>query len=531
MKLLIVDDETEIREGLKNTIDWSQIGITEVITAKNGIEAIKVFEKSLPNIVLTDIRMPGMDGLELSDYILNMYPKTKIILLSGYADFSFAKQAISLGVEEYFIKPVNIDELLQKVENIVNNIKTENALNDDYIRKKAEIDTFFNNILDNTNPSPIDYTIALSHLGYSWNKPHMFAIVFEISTAKILDAIQFANLGNLNVLFENKLSAINNVTSIPFFGHSAKHICFFINIESYREYKELIKNLPNMIHDLDSVINKYDIILTTSVSKLYLKNDIKKAYNNAISTLKNKFFIGNGVILLSSQFENKKYEEPIDPDSIKEELLQAIRLADIDKCLAILQPLFRSYRFSSTDKIETIKEYFLKIVTLLSSEIYRFSKSDSEKNILQLGYTQYVERFETIDEFIKQVEIFYYDIIDILKLTQASKSNWIIEKAKEYMKKNYFEDLTVEDVANHVERNSNYLCNLFSRIEGMTITEYLNRIRIEKAKELLKTTSLMTYEIAEKVGFRNYRYFTQVFKKFVEKTPTAYRNDFYNTIK
>jgi len=148
-----------------------------------------------------------------------------------------------------------------------------------------------------------------------------------------------------------------------------------------------------------------------------------------------------------------------------------------------------------------------------------------------LGYSQYVERFETIDEFIKQVEIFYYDIIDILKLTQASKSNWIIEKSKEYMKKNYFEDLTVEDIANHVERNSNYLCNLFSRIEGITITEYLNRIRIEKAKELLKTTSLMTYEIAEKVRFKNYRYFTQVFKKFVEKTPTTYRNEFYHTIR
>lgn len=525
MRLLIVDDESEIREGLTDTIDWRQIGINDVVTAKNGIEAVKVIQKSVPDIVLTDIRMPGMDGLELSDYIRNTYPRTKIFLISGYADFSYAKQAISIGVEEYLIKPVNVDELLQKISKAVNSIKLENSAGSIDDKRSGEVESFLSGILDNTASSPANYAVILNSFGFRWDKPYQSTILFEIDDYSSFIVNPPIKLTDLRMMLADRLSHMSSFEIIPFSDSMVKYIAFFVNIRNPEEYSKLIKEFPDKIYGVGSITSKYNLSLTTSISRLYPQNDFKRAYSNAADTLKHKFFIGKGVFLLSPQFENKTYENPISPEAIKEDLIKTIRLGDAEKCLALLQPLFKSYRFASTDKIDTIKENFLKIVVVLSSESCKLSKSAYEGNILQLGYNQYVEKFETIEEFIKQVEIFYCDIIEILKQRQATKSKWILEKAKEYMKKNFVEDLTVEEIANHVERNPNYFCHLFSNIEGIPITEYLNKLRIEKAKELLKTTSLMSYEIAEKVGFKNYRYFTQVFKKFVVKSPMSYRND------
>ena len=129
MKLLIVDDEVQIRNGLKDTIDWHSIGINSVLTARNGIEALQIFNNETPDIVLTDIRMPGMDGLELSVQIKTVLPDTKIYLISGYSDFNYAKQAISIGVEDYFVKPVDINVLMSKIQSSVNDIKKVNPAN------------------------------------------------------------------------------------------------------------------------------------------------------------------------------------------------------------------------------------------------------------------------------------------------------------------------------------------------------------------------------------------------------------------
>lgn len=516
MKILIVDDEYNIREGLRDTIDWTALGFATVMTAKNGIEALQIISKMVPDILLTDIRMPGMDGLELASQVSSLFPEIKIILLSGYTDFSYAKQAISIGVEEYFIKPVNIEELLSKIEEISKERKNKAASKSHSTETVGRIES-----LIHTDFSTEKIKDILTSLKMKWRMPYLLAGIVEISKPAESDIEK-----EKTVIFESSfLQAVffpgEKRESVFFYSDTENKYCFFLNVLRSNECLEIAGELSRTITTLS---DRYDIIITAALSDAFSSLHFCQAYQDAKRTFEHQFFIGKGVLLTSSQFRHKVFETPLHPDSIKNLLVEAIRIADIKQCLHIMQPLFQSYRFAGIEDIPVICAYCFELVTILSSEISKNAKDNVKDNILKMGYIVHAEKFTTLEEFIQQVSFFYCDIMDILKISQISKSKWIVEKAKDYMAASYQKVMTVEEIAQHVDRNPNYLCHIFNSIEGVSITEYLNQLRIEKAKKLLKTTSLMSYEIAEKVGFVNYRYFTQIFKKYTGLSPTGYRN-------
>lgn len=512
MRLLIVDDEANIREGLSKTIDWSSIGIDYVDCAKNGIEALKFVKQTAPDILLTDIRLPGMDGLELAENVTRLYPKTRILLLSGYADFSYAKQAISIGVDEYLVKPVNINDLIEKIKILV-----EEIAHNDSVPPAQSLTSIITNILKTPGLCKEEIFHLIRSAGYQWNHPWLLAGIAEVFISEPAAKNQHHSLSIEEICpaLSDTLQAETICVSID----TTKQILFFVNLPDGTK-----SAFPeNRIADsVDVLSQKYNCPITLALSEIFSAYSFYNAYQSAKNTLLYRFFIGNGVTLFPRQFSKKKYERPIAPESIQKELILAIRSANTDACLNLLHPLFRSYRFSAVSDIETIKDYCLQLVTILSAEAGRWE--NVENNLLRLGYIQYVELFTTVEEYIQQVKVFYCDILAILKQSQSSKSHWIVKRAKDYMIQNYFLPLSVEQIALQVERSPSYLCHIFNSVEGISITEYLNKLRIEKAKELLCNTSMMSYEVAEQVGFNNYRYFTQVFKKYTGTSPTAFRN-------
>lgn len=512
MRLLIVDDEATIRDGLSKTIDWASIGIEYVDCAKNGIEALKYVKQSAPDILLTDIRLPGMDGLELAECVTRLYPKTRILLLSGYADFSYAKQAISIGVDEYLVKPVNVNDLIKKIQIIVEEI-THNI-------PDAPVKSFpatMINILRTPGLSKEELSHLIVSAGYRWKHPWLLAGIAELFISESDAANQRLPLNAEDICPVLSDTLHTETICVPM--GETNQILLFANLPG--DTKPAIPE--NEISDFYDVISqKYNCQFTLAFSEVFLALSFYPAYQSAKNTLLYRFFIGNGVTLFPRQFSGKKYETPISPEKIQKELIQAIRSANAEICLNLIQPLFRSYRFCDISDIETIKDYCLQLVTILSAEAGR--GESTENNLLRLGYIQYAEHFTTVEEYIHQVTVFYHNILAILKQSQSSKSYWIVKRSKEFMIQNYSLPLSVEQIAEQVERSPSYLCHIFNSVEGIPITEYLNKLRIEKAKELLCNTSMMSYEIAEQVGFNNYRYFTQVFKKYAGTSPTAFRN-------
>lgn len=523
MILLIVDDETNIREGL-SAVDWHSIGMTNVLCAKNGLEAQRIIDTSLPDIVLTDIRMPGMDGLELADYINQVYPDIKTILISGYSDFDYAKKAISIGVEDYLLKPVNIDGLLNKVGSIIKEKKEKHIINKQLDQKQCQIDSVIYSIIEDQQKPQTNIDAALINYGVDWSSDYIACISFEI-TSKNYDSLSTVYFNDI------KKNIIHGFTSyekscIQFSNPIIQNeLSVFLNFSSTAQSKALAEDISKITVQLEPISNKYSVFITISISKIYGKHDFRRAYLDARDTLKHKFFLGQGIIIFSARMNREQEVTPKSYASIESKLKIALDTLDINQCLAILRSLFRDYYFSSPQYISEIKENFYKLVKLLSNRIH--GKVSSDKNFLCMGYLPYADKFETLDEYIKHVEMLYCEMIDILKVNKPSKSTWIIEKAKEYIHENYHMELSVDDVAIYVERNPNYFSHLFAQIEGVPFTEYLNQYRVSLAKNLLVNSSLMSYEVADKVGFNNYRYFTQVFKKMTGMSPTQYRDTYY----
>lgn len=523
MKLLIADDEYAIREGLRDTVDWIDLGITSVKTAKNGLEALHIIQNFIPDILLTDIRMPGMDGLELAAQVSAAYPHIKIMLLSGYADFSYARQAISLGVKEYFIKPVHIDELSDRTKALVTEIIN--------LRKNSfstinETVPGFNDMMSllTASASSVPYTKSiLNKNGFKWMAANILAGLIEISLPKAIYTDCYEYICIEPAVLENELK-LSGYEYILLYMENEKKYIYIINYESTDNYMEIMLK----IHDMaESIAQKYNAVVTLSSSSSYKRYELKKACQDAAYTMKYQFFIGKGIVLDSPHFKRKHFDNPVPPATIKTSLLHAIRDANTEECLTLFKPLFQSYRFGNISHIKLIKEYCLELVTILTNEISKNTNNAVKENILRMGYIIHIQNFSTLEEYIQQVELFYCDIIDILRLSQTSKSKWLTLKVKEYIDSSYQESLTVQSIAAYVNRNANYLCHIFNSIEGISITEYINKKRIEKAKDLLIKTSLMSYEIGERAGFENYRYFTQIFKKYTNESPTSYRNHFF----
>lgn len=525
MRLMIVDDEIGIREGLKDTIDWPSIGIEEVLTAKNGLEAMKRVQQTVPELVLTDIRMPGMDGLELAEQLRVLHPRTKVYLLSGYADFAYAKQAISIGVEDYFVKPVNVEELTDAMHKAVQRIRKERMADQPGPQDgRTALNRWLLGLLEEGPSSPADVQNRLASLGIRLQHPFQFMVLFEIDgmRGKLADP-PLRLMEARRWLTRQFMELCGEGTVIPLLPYEAHHVGFFLSAPSRESYQEQIGRLMDIDSRLAPLTGKYAFTFTLSISKLHDKHDFRSSYLDAKQTMRHKFFVGKQVILVSSQFDQRICETPIPPAAVKEALQKSIRAHDAETCLRILEPLFRSYRFASPEAIPAIKAHCLELIRLLHAEV---GPGEEERggNLLLLGYKQHAETFETLDEFVSLVEGYYCSILEMLRQSQASKGNWIVEKAKAYVEERYDTQVTVEEVAAFVERNPNYLSHLFNRVEGVSFPEYLNRLRIGKAKSLLKTTTLMSYEIADRVGFQNYRYFTQVFKKYTGMSPTQYRN-------
>jgi two-component system, response regulator YesN len=348
IRIVIVDDEKMIREGLARTMPWNDMGVEVVGAAGNGYNALDIIREKKPHIVLTDIRMPKMDGLQLLQIVKEENPKIKVVMLSGYDDFAYAQQAIKYGASDYLLKPINAEELQALVSRLIQTFKEEVFEDLSYIKIKKNIE------------EELGQYITAIRLG---SRDAAFSSLGKLSdrlTEQILGADQFHKL-----------------------------------------YMEVINSVLQALDE----------------DGFKLEEELREEYLKSFIDLFNS--------------------------ANRDELMQWL------------------YRF--TDKISAyIKE----------------RKGDTYSNV--------------------------------------------IKKALEYIEQHYNEELSAQKVAEAVYLSPNYFSHVFKKIRKESFTDYLNKIRVEKAKLLLSNNLYKVYEVSDMVGYRDYKYFSSVFKKLVGVSPTQY---------
>lgn len=516
-KVLLVDDEPLIRKGLLKIINWKSLDCEVVHSVSNGLDALKVISDEHIDIVISDIKMPGMNGIDLSKYIYENKPTTKIILLTGYSDFTYAQSAVQYNVVDFILKPTSTEKIETAVNkskmSIVKNLNSESKIKilEEKMcstNQKLQV-TILNDIINRI----IDTSYIpnkLSEIDISLN--NYYVLVSEIkhgtssanSIEDILDILPliFNNSTSYNILINgNKLCTIVNSTS---FNNSKSEIVDLCN-----EAVTMLKNFKccNIFFGVSSLKN----------NAINLPN----AFEEALKALSFTFYdFEEENIFLSNTYISKEIDSTTINNYVNN-IINHLNNIEFSQLMNEITTMFKTFK-ANRYNIEHIKHICILICSkcsdLLLNDSISFIDLIENPNIFSdiLNCTSII----TLNEMIKtSIDITFFALNN-----KPNEKNSIVDNAKSYILKNYSNtNLTLCEIATHVHVSNAYLSRLFKEKTGETISELIIKTRINKAKDLLRNSQMKIYEIAYAIGIDDPAYFSQLFKKTTGSSPKEYK--------
>ncbi len=532
-KVLIIDDESIIRKGIKNIVNWKQLDCEVCADASDGIEGIELIKKYLPEIIITDIRMPGMDGLSMIKQVKGIVPYSKIIILTGYRDFDYVQEAIKFGAFDFLLKPSKIEELTAVLTRAVNEI------NDQKIRH-MEIDRF--KVLFEQS-IPILREKLLYDIIYGLNTSE-----YEITEKMKLFSISVKNF--VLVVMENDYDEKSNSSQYD------KHLYQFGIVNSFEEiFAEKYEVLSIMLNSsrvgfiiqkpdrvpldieevsekcsyLQEVINNgFGFTVTIAVSSGGVSAmELPEKLKECLGSLEYKSYMGtNSIIQYSDLNSFFRYEDYSTLDKYQKQLLESIKSGNEGLVRVTTQNIAR-YVTTNKININYMKNFYY--TTLSSINNIRISvsavevdkKHEEGRDIASL--LKLIEKSESAEELNSLLEDVAVRIAEKVNNFNNKSIKLILRKAIDYIQEHYSEQVTLNEVAENIYVSTFYISRMFKKELGKSFVDYLNDVRIEKSKELLKDVKYKTYEVAEIVGISDPHYFSKLFKKYSGMTPSEYR--------
>lgn len=506
LDVLIVDDEAIVREGLKYVIDWSALGFCICGDAASGEEAIEKIKKYNPNLVLLDIRMPGMDGTELIEIVRGSGFTGDFIILSGYSDFKYAQKALNYGVSFYLTKPID-EEALEKAvitvqEKILKTRKKEKSLNQYLIKAKY---TILRDLMLGTEPNS-----SINYLELGLYAPIYQVIIYEgytpfFTTYSFADLLKVANQGNN--FFEH--ITLDNQEIILLKGNNA--------LNRFNTCLIHYENGTQKGSHLDSIFLTYG----RTVSNLF---DINLSYEDCRRLMFKRFFCFENQHVLSYETlpEITSYQSIVNVEKSQfysNNFANYIQTKNKRMLSDLLQEL-KSSLYHSGDDVINIKRFLADIfLQTKQTIIHKYSHINipfaHNSVIIEIIENKYY-LYEIIQYFTEQFEM-------IIRAIGNTSNEYILEDILYYIEHNYSAPLKIKTIASLFGYNSSYLGKLFNQKMSQNFNSYLDVVRIKHSVDLLKNTDLKVYEIATKVGYSNVNYFHHKFKKLKGMSPMEFR--------
>ncbi|MDD3169533.1 MAG: response regulator [Eubacteriales bacterium] len=518
IKVLVADDELLVRIGLRTTIDWEKNGFTIVGEAKNGKEAVELFEKFDADILITDIRMPVLDGLEVIKRLKEQKKDLKSIILTHYDDFSYAQKAIKLGASEFILK---------------NNLSSDNLL---LILKKLseEIPDNMNNIKSLAETDQLNYVLEkaiianISKISFedlvNVHEGHLFLPYFFVAYGKIccndeleLDVSNSEFLKNLSNVFVSKDNVKQAMMIIE-----EDHLVYLYNIDFKTEnHKKEQIEITNILKR--NIKQFFDLDMFFGVSTVGdMLPDIPRLVKEGKKACERCFFSEDKLIHYDQSIEKITDENiKIKPDHIRRYLDRA----DMKGLFAYIDERFDKI-YGTYNKM-SVRKLFIDFISL--AQIIYQEKFNEEEVIndakFRYIYFDKLADFNAIKEYVKGVYHF-------ISMRHGDKTySYYIYKSIQFIKENYERNITLEEVAENSQISKSYLSLLFKQETGINFSTFLTNYRIEKCKEYMKESHYKIYEIAERVGFDNPYYFSKVFKEKVGISCKEYQKKYYKEIR
>ena len=510
LKVLIVEDESIIRDGLKNNIDWEELGFCVVGKVENGLRAVEFINKSHVDVILTDIRMPLMDGIALSEYVSTNKPEIKVIILSGHADFNYAQAAIKNNVCEYLLKPLKIGEIERVLKKIASTIKPAR-----HIARQDEIeDIMLSLILDNEKQDVATAKI----LSDNDMQMSMQCAVIAVDNFRIYDNLVRKQIKNY--LSYYKANVFDREWQGDFSAFIIEDNFVITVLDKGSKNPEIIKRIFDDISEGVTALDCETCTFSCGVSEeFFSRSQLKEMYTQAYSAIKFRFYKGDAMF---AKYEEVPSYTNISSDEYNEykDKENAI-ISEVKKNGSHVYALIDEIYLSLSEQPYIRPEIAIKILRGIAAAFSDYMMVHS----VGMGKDAEGEmnRFTSLENMISFLKKCAEDI-EKSEDDYAGSERTIIKKVKKYVLDNYEQSITLKDVEEKFFINKSYFSWLFSKVVGQTFTEYIAGVRIEAAKNLLREEhSIKVYEVAERVGYNDYRNFSKSFKKVVGVTPLKYR--------
>ncbi len=531
-KVFIVEDEIVVREGIKNNIHWEEEGFIIAGDESDGELAYPMILREQPDILITDIKMPFMDGLELSKLLKKEMPQLKIIIISGYSDFGYAQQAIDIGITEYLLKPVTPNKLMTAVKNaavVIEKERKDKQILEQYqllvYQKQVEKRKDFFSALVGGKMSLSQIIEQEAELGINMVASAFCIILFQFKVQEYM-----YEYSNEIVQCEARMEeALRKYPEIKVFERGMDGLAFILLGEDEEQIEALTQKLCMLLISICNGRVHYFGGIGRVVHRI---RDLQLSYLDANRAFSLRYFekgdqflsyrdVGNIKDQIGNQINVSELNlEKLDR-LLLEEFLKRGTIQDVEE--------FVDRYFNGLDS-NTMKSSFFRQYIMMDgySAIMKFLKDmkcpkekidNSLKNMMDI-----TEQLTSLEDCCKFYKSILKEAIDLRNKSSQKKYSGLIDKAKEYILNNYaMSDLTLNKVASKVNISPNYFSSLFNQETGMTFIEYLTDIRMDKAKEYLRCSSKKITEIGYLVGYLDSHYFSYIFKKTQNFTPSEYR--------
>lgn len=500
--ILVADDERIEREGIKSLLKQCGLDL-EIQEASNGKKALEYLEKHNADILITDIKMPFMDGMELIENVRKQFPKMQIIIFSGYGEFDYARTAIRLGVSDYILKPVNPEDFYKTIEKVIAEIQKDNSEMDSIQKKKGFLEEHFLLLLLNGagRESLEQKAESLLNLSYLENYKRMIILEFNGNF-----------FGRTGFQFEDKLREELKV-SFTYLNMDEEQSILLLPKDRPLDYRVLAEHIHRYIKET------WHEECYVAVSSPWGKDSISQIpqkYASLERLMEDKFYDRERYILLEEDGKNGELSGAAPDEKLTVLISEAIHNKDVYGLKKHFDLLCQNYQ----EKNDFSQMYVKFIFSNINKEIILLMKKGDERELNEVIDKIYRSNdigliIQYTNENIEKLEGY------LNKTGKGVRSE--VETVKQYIYENYDKDISIDGLADQVCLAPSYLSFIFKKETGQNLSKYIKEYRMEKAKKLLRGSHEKIVSISQSVGYSNVSYFCQSFREYYGVSPEKYR--------
>lgn len=516
LKILIVDDEYYFRQYLKNCIDWEGLECQIVGEASDGEEGLALLEEYSPDLVLLDVNMPRIDGIEFSKKVFEAKREVGIVILSGHSEFQYAQKAMKYGVKSYLLKPLDEEELSFTVQEIGKKLQEQKQ----YRKKIGELEQKQKSLMEGNTVNELIhgrwgkesflgkdasfFVLALEFVGGVWKQ----------WTKEEADLWFYAVKNIAREIIPERVSM--------YFGWDeyGRIICILESKEAFRQIEERIRLWT--VKWMNFICQYFPFQMSAGIGTMVKACKIQESYQQAVFSLRNKFINEAEHVLDYGKVKTSVTSNTLINSENRSKILIYLRQGDSQKEEEELGKIFQNGRLRNIS-YDMLQCHCTELIFLCLEYLEEREMAVGKIFPEHFSLLQILDRIHTIEEAEKEILGFYRSVFEYMESLHSTRMKTQMEDIKAYIGKHYQNaELKITDISNAFHLNYHYLCHSFKQQTGMTLNQYINWVRIEEAKKKIERGACNLTLLAEQVGYSDLGYFGKCFKKQVGISPSRY---------